>query len=690
MTAQGEIDLEARTAPRLALRIRPALRRRENWRQLVRFGLVGASGYIINLAVFSLLVLRLGVDYRLAAAAAFGVAVANNFTWNRRWTFGVREASVVPQAARFLGVSVACFVLNVLILDLQVRVMHASEVGAQAAAVAVVVPVSYVGNRLWTFADREEPVGGVGTFAVAVAVGLVAAVSGLGLLLLSSPNGLVVSSDSVAFADAGHNLADGRGLSLSGSYTNLEPTLKGAQDFPLVHWAPLYPAALGAGEWLGGSTADVARYVAALLLAANICVLGLVIWRMTRSRVATVLGAALVAMSPIGLSRHAFELSEPLFLLFLLGGLELLARHLRTRRTGLLVAACAVLSLALLSRYAGLPVLAVVLVSLLVLGRGELRRRLLVAGAATLAVAVPLAGWLLRNVAEAGTATGRSGATWHPPGLNELGSAVGALAQWLAPAALSPAPRALFAAVVATLLVGGMLALSRSAAVHLRPTSDQGVRLLLLGAFVVLYGAFLLLSRSLLDAANPLNDRGFAPLYAGSVAIVLTLVTSALHTPRARRLSRGAAAVALGGLLVVGAYAQQTATAASHLRRGEAAGDPQEGYLGDEWRSSATLTAVRAVGPATKVYSNAPDAILVATGRRALTVPVRTDPISGRAYAGYAPAMAALRREVHDGRAVVAWFDGVDRGYLPSLAELQQRAGLKVVSVTDDGSILGP
>ena len=36
-------------------RMRHGLRKQANWLQLVRFGLVGASGYVVNLAVFALL-----------------------------------------------------------------------------------------------------------------------------------------------------------------------------------------------------------------------------------------------------------------------------------------------------------------------------------------------------------------------------------------------------------------------------------------------------------------------------------------------------------------------------------------------------------------------------------------------------------------------------------------------------------
>ena len=74
-------------ATELAYRIGAAARRPDSWWQLCKFGLVGASGYLINLAVFSVLSGSFGLHHLLAAVGAFCVALANNFLWNRHWTF---------------------------------------------------------------------------------------------------------------------------------------------------------------------------------------------------------------------------------------------------------------------------------------------------------------------------------------------------------------------------------------------------------------------------------------------------------------------------------------------------------------------------------------------------------------------------------------------------------------------------
>ncbi len=131
-------------------RVSGALRRSHNWLQLLKFCLVGASGYVVNLAVFTLLVKGAGAHYLLAATCSFLVAVTNNYTWNRLWTFRHQRGHYAYQGMRFLVVSTTALCANLLVLYLLVRAGMA-EVPAQAIAIVLVTPLNFVGNKLWSF-----------------------------------------------------------------------------------------------------------------------------------------------------------------------------------------------------------------------------------------------------------------------------------------------------------------------------------------------------------------------------------------------------------------------------------------------------------------------------------------------------------------------------------------------------------
>jgi putative flippase GtrA len=125
-----------------------ALRRRHNWVQLIKFGVVGASGYVINLAVFSAL---LGWGAHFAAAISFIVSAASNYWWNRHWTFAGQKGSFALQGMRFYIVSAVAFAFNQLWLVVFIDWLHWREVLSQAIAIVLVTPLNFLGNKLWSF-----------------------------------------------------------------------------------------------------------------------------------------------------------------------------------------------------------------------------------------------------------------------------------------------------------------------------------------------------------------------------------------------------------------------------------------------------------------------------------------------------------------------------------------------------------
>lgn len=123
---------------------------RDAWGQLLRFCVVGASGYVVNLIVFGLLVHAAGAHHLLAAIGAFLLAWTNNFILNKWWTFRRHELTATQQGMRYMAVSLVALALNLVVLEILIRA-GASELPAQAIAIAVVMPVNFLLNRRWSF-----------------------------------------------------------------------------------------------------------------------------------------------------------------------------------------------------------------------------------------------------------------------------------------------------------------------------------------------------------------------------------------------------------------------------------------------------------------------------------------------------------------------------------------------------------
>jgi putative flippase GtrA len=169
---------------------RLSARHRHNVGLLVRFSLVGASGVVVNMVTLVVLrklgphfddaVLALPVDdynlrwYHVYSTVAFLVASLTNFQLNRSWTFrSGRHARWWAEYWPFLTVGLACQALGLALLTL---LMHPHSplalpssvlddstglrtrlYWAQLLVICAVTPLSFVLNKLWTFAAVRRP-----------------------------------------------------------------------------------------------------------------------------------------------------------------------------------------------------------------------------------------------------------------------------------------------------------------------------------------------------------------------------------------------------------------------------------------------------------------------------------------------------------------------------------------------------
>lgn len=144
-------ELTTTAALPIHVRVRHGVRHPHNWWQLGRFAAVGASGYLVNLVAFAVCVHLLGIDYRLSAVIAYVISVVNNFWLNRHWTFGAKQEHPMLQAIRFFAVSLVTFGFTYVVLITLVGDAGMPKVVAQAIAIVAGTPLSFIGQKLWSF-----------------------------------------------------------------------------------------------------------------------------------------------------------------------------------------------------------------------------------------------------------------------------------------------------------------------------------------------------------------------------------------------------------------------------------------------------------------------------------------------------------------------------------------------------------
>jgi dolichol-phosphate mannosyltransferase len=112
--------------------------------RFIRFGLVGFSGVFVDMAIFYLLLDKLGLGLTLSAVLSAEVAMFNNFLWNDVWTFGDISRHQpgwrqwFERFVKFNGICLAGLILNVLLVNLLFNVFGINEYVSKLIAIAAV------------------------------------------------------------------------------------------------------------------------------------------------------------------------------------------------------------------------------------------------------------------------------------------------------------------------------------------------------------------------------------------------------------------------------------------------------------------------------------------------------------------------------------------------------------------------
>jgi dolichol-phosphate mannosyltransferase len=122
--------------------------------QFVKFCLVGVSGLLVNMAVYSVGIYFLRFHYIPASVLAFSVAVCSNFFLNRRWTFKQtrkKDHSTAVRFGRFILVSLGGLAVNLLVLSGAIEMLHVHELPAQILAIFAATLFNFAGSKRWAF-----------------------------------------------------------------------------------------------------------------------------------------------------------------------------------------------------------------------------------------------------------------------------------------------------------------------------------------------------------------------------------------------------------------------------------------------------------------------------------------------------------------------------------------------------------
>jgi putative flippase GtrA len=127
---------------------------RRGVRQFVKFGIVGASGFLVNFVIFTLLQRVVpnhtaSAQYYTIYSVAFLAGGVSNYFLNRRWTFR-SSGHAGKEGAQFLSVSVLALLVGLIVSALvSPSLGHGHRTWFVATCAGIVV--NFFINKYWTF-----------------------------------------------------------------------------------------------------------------------------------------------------------------------------------------------------------------------------------------------------------------------------------------------------------------------------------------------------------------------------------------------------------------------------------------------------------------------------------------------------------------------------------------------------------
>ena len=479
-----------------------------------------------------------------------------------------------------------------------------------------------------------------------------------------------VTPDSVIYLSAAERLVDGKGLTPIGYH--FSPSIPSGQR--LVIFPPAYPLLLASTNLFTSDRLAGAKYIHSFLFAANVFLLGLIIYISSRSIWPALCAMGLFQTSFPLLSIYTMARAEPLFLFFLLSTLLGLVFYVRRPRLCLLVACVITAAGAIMTRYVGVIIL-LPLVLTVFSQSGPLRQRtkraVLVGGAALL----PLAGWVIGNRLVAGSSTARSLA-FHFIGVVEARTFVDSLTLLITPHALPELVKLLLVTIAAVVVVYSLW-------MGLRGQTGIANRYIRFFSAVMIasYVIFLAAYNSFANPAVDLGPRVILPVYVFGMIHLFSLIEWESAYGKRRALFW---CVVISSSVLFMANLRPAAYWLSYRHR------EGEGFTSRAWKDSETVRFLKALPSYISVYSNAADACYWFTNREVSRLPAKYDQTSARVNTDFDAQMEALRNELNKNHALVIYFDRINwRWYLPSRNELEETYKLPVVTRFADGVVYG-
>lgn len=496
--------------------------------------------------------------------------------------------------------------------------------------------------------------------------------AGVGALVYATPHGPGLINDSVVYIGGAENILAGNGYSR---------TSGGGEIKPLTVNVPLYSYTLAAVAKTGVDLIKAGWLISLACFVLNGFLSAWLTWRLTRSRVWSVLAMLLVATSESVIRAHTFALSEPEFITLMLASMLLITYGVERKNWYFAAVAGVLVSLAYMTRYIGLSLLATGVAAFFVFSKTWKERLVKISWFLPFSL---LGGilWFARNLAVSGNAANRS-LLYHPLTTDKLREGAQTLTTFLFPERFDlygkfPVIFNGFALLVIFTLVALVYLFWKNEG----KVKEADAALETRTAFIVtiqaiFYFVVLLLSLTFFDASTALENRQLVPVF---ICLILLVVYLLYRLEQCGGWQSWLALALAAVILLAGAYDGRRAVIDLHA--------DGQGYASAYYRNSQTIDTLKRMPPVT-IWTNRVPAVNLLADRPAYALLAPIDPLTRQKRPNYDSSLQSIRQSVLNGDTILVVFearqvldDPVEGQWLKDLTK-----GIPPVFESDDGMI---
>jgi hypothetical protein len=392
----------------------------------------------------------------------------------------------------------------------------------------------------------------------------------------------------------------------------------------ITTFPPGYSLALAGLGLFGMDPFTAGHYLNVFIFGANIFLVGLIIYRSSRSILFSLLGSLFILTSLSVLKIHSWVMSEGLYIFVTLSALIALDHYFKKGNRLVLVFAGLLIGYATLIRYLGLAFMAAAYLGVLVISRKPWKQRGLDIALIGMASLLPVGGWFLWNALVSQTLANR-GFVSHSI-YNFFFVFLDETISWLIPielhSFLSRLRQRLAIFGLFILVTSGLYLLSQYRLFSRRKT-DRKITLDpipgLLAFYLVSYPIIMFLNFRFLYIAYDDNDirRYLIPVFIAGVLWVFLIFSNISWSGLGGWVVKGGMLVASLGLIVV----NSTHTLAFYQHPGDVFG-----YTEWLWFRQDLISALKGIEPSRPIITNDYELVYFLSGRPPYLVPPGFDP----------------------------------------------------------------